>query len=155
MTRSRRENDYTPRDQYYTPKYIFDALGMTFDVDVCSPPGGVKWIPAINYFDEERDGLAQTWHGNVWMNPPYSSPKLWIEKFIQHNSGIALIAVSRSNAFYSLWNNPLAKFVIPPKAVVFVTPEGKQAGIFMPVCLVALGDQCIQALERSGLGYVR
>lgn len=128
---------------------------MTFDVDVCSPVGGVNWIPAINYFDEQRDGLAQNWDGNVWMNPPYSKPKPWIEKFIAHGSGIGLIAMSRSNSFYNLWNNSLVKFSVPEKHMMFVTPEGKKLGVFMPVCFIAMGKICIDALERSGLGHVR
>ena len=28
-------------DDYYTPKWIFEALGEHFDLDVCAPPGGV------------------------------------------------------------------------------------------------------------------
>jgi hypothetical protein len=29
-------------DEQYTPKWIFDALGVEFDLDVCAPQGG--WI---------------------------------------------------------------------------------------------------------------
>jgi hypothetical protein len=33
--------------EWYTPKYIFDALGQQFDMDVCSPGADVvPWIPA-------------------------------------------------------------------------------------------------------------
>ena len=33
--------------EWYTPRYIFTALGCTFDVDVASPGQGVTpWIPA-------------------------------------------------------------------------------------------------------------
>ena len=155
MTRSWMAKDYTPRDQYFTPKWVFDALNMTFDVDVCSPVGGVPWIPAVNHFDIERDGLVNEWNGNVWMNPPYSQPKPWIEKFVAHGKGIALIAMSRSNAFYALWNNVDARFCVPTKHMKFETPEGKSLGIFMPVTFVAMGRVCIRALEGSGLGHVR
>ena len=155
MTRSLNDPEYKPRDQYYTPKWVFDALGMTFNVDVCAPIGGVSWIPAVNYFDEQRDGLAHKWEGNVWMNPPYSKPKPWIQKFIEHGQGIGLIAMSRSNSFYSLWNNPDVSIAVPEKHMTFVTPEGKKLGIFMPVCFIAMGNCCTEALRKSGLGKLR
>ena len=155
MARSNRAKDYKPRDQYFTPPWVFDQLQMTFDVDVCAPKDGIPWIPAITYYHEEQDGLAQDWQGYVWMNPPYSSPKLWIEKFRLHGRGIALLAMSRSNAFYALWNDDRIKICVPEKHMTFVTPEGKKLGIFMPVCFVAMGSLAIQALEQSGLGKVR
>ena len=34
---------------WYTPPYIFDGLGV-FDLDPASPIGGVKWIPALQYY---------------------------------------------------------------------------------------------------------
>jgi hypothetical protein len=27
-------------DDYYTPRWVFDALGLRFDLDVAAPPGG-------------------------------------------------------------------------------------------------------------------
>jgi hypothetical protein len=30
----------TTSDDYYTPPHIFERLGLTFDLDVCAPPGG-------------------------------------------------------------------------------------------------------------------
>jgi hypothetical protein len=57
-------------DDYYTPPWIFETLGLTFDLDVASPPGGIDWIPARRYFTIADDGLSQPWQGFVWMNPP-------------------------------------------------------------------------------------
>ena len=48
-------------DDYYTPAWVFDAMGLRFDLDPASPPGGVPWIPAARYFTMEDDGLAQEW----------------------------------------------------------------------------------------------
>lgn len=61
------------KDDYYTPKDVFDALGLEFDLDVSAPPGGVPWVPAKRYYTLEDDGLTQPWFGRVWMNPPYSN----------------------------------------------------------------------------------
>ena len=32
--------------EWYTPKSVFDALGVGFDLDVCSPGLDKTWVPA-------------------------------------------------------------------------------------------------------------
>lgn len=34
-------------DEWYTPKYIFDAMDMTFDLDVAAPSEGPRYTPTI------------------------------------------------------------------------------------------------------------
>lgn len=48
---------------WWTPVWVFDALGETFDIDVAAPTGGVPWIPALKHFTKEIDGLKQDWGG--------------------------------------------------------------------------------------------
>jgi hypothetical protein len=52
-------------DDWYTPPEIFDALGLTFDLDPCSP-GPTHWVPARQVFTKQDDGLAQPWSGLVF-----------------------------------------------------------------------------------------
>lgn len=52
-------------DDYYTPAWVFERMGVEFDLDVCAPPGGIPWIPAKRYFTQEDDGLSQPWDGLV------------------------------------------------------------------------------------------
>ena len=65
-------------DDYYTPKWIFDAIGLEFDLDVSAPPGGSPWIPAKNHFTIIDDGLAQEPRtqlapgSRAWRLPPTS-----------------------------------------------------------------------------------
>ena len=58
-------------DDWYTPRDIFDALGLTFDLDPCSP-GPAHWVPARKIYTKEDDGLVQPWSGTVFMNPPFA-----------------------------------------------------------------------------------
>ena len=153
--KSRSAKDYTPADDYYTPKPIFDALGLTFDIDVCAPTGGVPWIPAKQSFDLETDGLSQDWDALVWCNPPYSKPGPWIDKFIEHGNGIMLVQISRSKGFMRLWDQALGIIFPDNKMMKFVTLDGKAKTIFMPVALFAMGDISYQALLASNLGRVR
>lgn len=135
------------RDDCYTPKEVFDALGLRFDVDVCAPPGGVPWIPADKFYTVADDGLSQRWEGRVWMNPPFSNASPWVRRFIQHGHGIALVGHAKSNWHPELWAAadgcayPFRYFDFVPKS------------IFMPVWFAAFGDECVEALSR--VGFVR
>jgi DNA N-6-adenine-methyltransferase (Dam) len=78
-------------DDYYTPRWIFDAAGLAFDMDVSAPVDpSRRTCPARRYLTPIEDGLVQSWEGLVWMNPPYSKPGPWITRFIEHGNGLAL-----------------------------------------------------------------
>lgn len=142
-------------NDYYTPKWIFDALGLEFDIDVCAPVQGIPWIPAKRWFSQADDGLAQDWGGAlVWMNPPFSKPGPWIDKFIENGNGITLVAMSRSGSFSKLWNKANALMALPHN-LSFITPEGKEKGVYMPCILASVGDQATQALHNMKMGRVR
>lgn len=77
---------------WYTPQWVFDAMGLQFDLDPCSPAGGVPWIPAQTHYALPQDGLALPWFGRVWLNPPYGKhTKDWLRKMAQHGDGMALV----------------------------------------------------------------
>lgn len=44
-------------DEWYTPRYVFDALGVTFDLDVAAPRLGPRHVPAHLWF--YSDALAR------------------------------------------------------------------------------------------------
>lgn len=72
-------------DDCYTPRWVFDAMGLEFDLDVAAPPGGPWHVPAKRYYTAEDDGLTQPWDGLVWCNPPYSSFATWAGRFASHD----------------------------------------------------------------------
>jgi len=72
-------------DDCYTPRWVFDAMGLEFDLDVAAPPGGPWHVPAKRWYTAEDDGLAQPWDGLVWCNPPYSSFSAWADRFAAHD----------------------------------------------------------------------
>jgi len=74
-------------DDCYTPKWVFDAMGVTFDLDVAAPAGGSWFVPHRAYLTAADDGLATDWHGTVWCNPPYSAFGPWARKWAEHPSG--------------------------------------------------------------------
>lgn len=77
-------------DEWYTPAYIFDALGCRFDLDVASP-SRYTHVPCADRLT--ANALKAEWHGFVWMNPPFGGRNglvPWLDKFFSHGSGIAL-----------------------------------------------------------------
>ena len=68
-------------DEWATPDWMFDLLDkeFKFSLDACATDKNSK---CVRYFDMESDGLNNSW-GNfrsVFVNPPYSDIKKWIEK---------------------------------------------------------------------------
>lgn len=78
-------------DEWYTPSWLFKALGMEFDLDPCSPGVPPSSVPAKKHLTKADNGLTACWHGSVWLNPPFSSKRPWYERMVQHGNGIALM----------------------------------------------------------------
>ena len=154
MLGSRNKVGNPKNDDFYTPKWVFDQMGLVFDVDVCSPVGGTGLVPASKFYSIEDDGLASDWHGRVWMNPPYSNASPWIAKFIDHNNGVALIPTSKAIWFSNIWNSATAIKLMNPK-FKFERPDGNRKDIFMPLVLVALGADNADAIKRVDGNNVR
>jgi hypothetical protein len=77
-------------DDCYTPRWVFDAMGLEFDLDVAAPPGGPWHVPADRYYTAEDDGLTQPWDGLAWCNPPYSNLRPWVDRWAAHDRGVLL-----------------------------------------------------------------
>ena len=83
------------------------------------------------------------------MNPPFSKPTPFVDKFIQHNNGIALMVVSKSKWFANLWE--IADAIVPtPYNLKFDRPEGKSKQISFQTFLFALGKDSAAALSNMG-----
>jgi len=145
---------YLTTDDVYTPPQVFERLGLEFDVDVCAPPGGLPWVPARQHYSVTDDGLTAPWHGLVWMNPPYSDSSPWVDRFIEHGNGVALVPFSKSTWFLNLWNLADA-LAVPTREdgsinLHWIKGGKKDYSIFMPVVLAAFGDQSAAALSAFG-----
>lgn len=141
-------------DDWYTPKWVFDELKIDFDLDVCAPKEKLEWIPAKKHFSIDVDGLSQEWGGIVWMNPPYSKPTPWIDKFLEHGNGIALLPMAKSAWFQILWESNV-KIVLLPTAMKFDLPDGSKKPIMTQTILAGLGDIAINAMRNGKFGRIR
>lgn len=144
-------------DEWYTPAYVFEALGCHFDLDVAAPEAGPRHVPCTSWFC--RDGLIQPWKGFVWMNPPFGGRNgivPWLDRFFQHGNGIALTP-DRTSAPWWQDAAPKAESLLFTRGKVkFERPDGTIGG--SPgngVTLWAMGARAQMALiraERAGLG---
>lgn len=113
-------------EEWYTPKYILDALGITFDMDVASPEDRTHChVSAKEYITELS--LMREWKGTVWMNPPYGKMDNkfeWINKFIQHANGIALMPDRSSAPWHQYFTQHAEITMNLRKKVKFIRPDG-------------------------------
>ena len=138
-------------DEWYTPAYIFEALGVTFDLDVAAPPSGGPHVPAANWICEHS--LTVPWRGFVWMNPPFGGRNglvPWLDRFFVHGNGIALTPDRTSAPWWlSAARRADALLMIDGK-VKFIRPDGsvgKSPGT--GTTLFAKGHDGVQALLRA------
>jgi len=134
-------------DDYWTPKWIFDALKLTFDLDVACPPEGPMHTPCNAYYTQAENGLTSPWHGRVFMNPPYSNCSPWVNKWLDHGNGIAIVCVSKSKWADRLWMESDG-IVLLKQNMKFV-----QGSIPWPTLIAAIGKDNAEAL--IALGKVR
>ena len=148
MRRGRVKIDYKPRDEYYTPKWIFDTLALQFDLDPAHPNFATQ-VPTKAYLTKEQDGLTAEWKGRIWMNPPFSESKFWVHKFMEHKNGVALLPFAKSQWLIEIWDD--CDGVVPLPYNIRFLYEGKANGsIFLPVALFAYGQDNLEAIKRIG-----
>lgn len=142
-------------DEWYTPPEIFDALGLQFDLDPCSP-GYSHWVPAKKVYTSLEDGLTQPWEGLVWMNPPFGGRNghvPWLKKFLSHGNGVGLVRAYTSAGWFHDYATKAQALLFPKGKTKFIRPDGsvgKHPG--HGVVLLGMGAIGVEALANSGLG---
>ena len=141
-------------DDWYTPRWLFDAAGLVFDLDVAAPVDpAYRTCPARAYLTPVEDGLTGKWRGTVWMNPPYSKATPWVHRWAVHPHGLALLPAMPE----VLWLGVLlrAADAIALLHVQFNAPGagtarlgGSKARLRWPLILAARGDECVAGLAR-------
>ena len=141
-------------DEWYTPRYVFDALDCRFDLDVAAPEAVERtFVPADAFLTAQS--LDLDWFGFVWMNPPFGGRNglvPWLDKFFQHGNGLALTPDRTSAAWFrDAWTRADAVLFTPK--IRFIRPDGTE-GIAPAngTALWAVGDRAVSALTRAAVG---
>lgn len=139
--------------EWYTPPEIFEALGISFDLDPAAPAGGVPWIPARRFYTRADDGLRQSWTGRVWLNPPYGREiGPWLGRLAIHGNGLALVfARTDTRWFHNACRGATAVCFVAGR-LRFYRPEGPGQTAPAASVLLAYGLSCALALADTDLG---
>ncbi|WP_346839784.1 DNA N-6-adenine-methyltransferase [Microbulbifer sp. SAOS-129_SWC] len=146
--------DRSPRKsvEWYTPAWIFEELGIDFDLDPSSPHDAETAVPAEVKYTVFDDGLSKPWFGRVWLNPPYGrdTPQ-WIRRMVDHGCGIALV-FSRTDAAWFQEAMTACAAILFMKGRVQFTPgrenQHKRSRCGAGTAMLAFGQGCADALQK-------
>lgn len=137
-------------NEWYTPTHYIEAARYSMggiDLDPASSEIANRTVQASRYFTKAEDGLAQKWHGKVWLNPPYSQPL--IRQFCEavttkYKSGeIQQAVVLVNNGTETGWGQTLlsaaSALCFPKGRVRFLDPEGNPGAPLQGQTVVYLG----------------
>lgn len=124
--------------EWYTPERYIDAarrvLGGTISLDPATSPLANKTVQAEVIYTQTDDGLAQPWHGSVWLNPPYGKGTgLFIAKLVEeYDAGRVDAAVVLINAYGmdAAWFQPLYDHLLcfTDHRIIFESPQRDTGG---------------------------
>jgi hypothetical protein len=142
--------------EWGTPPSLFESLDLEFDLDPCSPAGGLEWVPAKRYYALPQDGLALPWHGKVWLNPPYNRPGPWTDKLNAHGNGVALLPNCTETKWFQRAEAHASVMCFIAGRLGFVHSETGEQNRTAPSGSVLFGyGDCAEAVANCGLGFIR
>lgn len=137
--------------EWYTPPWVFEGLGVMFDIDPCASP--LKHSPSRHHISLPTDGLNADWgEGMAWVNPPYG-PHLpaWMARLKQHGNGIALV-FARTDTGWFQDNPPDAALFLKGRIRFIDAATGQPGGSpAAPSFLLAYGPQAVEVLRGCRL----
>lgn len=147
-------------DEWYTPRYVFDALGCEFDLDVSSPGADVThWIPAARFIS--NGSLEKDWQGFVWMNAPFGARNglvPWLRKFFAHGNGIALTPDRTSAPWWQEYSSLADAILFVSPKIKFIGADGNPGKSPSDgTSLMGAGPRAVEALTLAaarGLGQI-
>jgi len=100
-------------NEWYTPSKFIEAARTvmgSIDLDPASCELAQQTVQAGQYFTIDDNGLNKEWHGNVWLNPPYSkeSVGLFAAKLVEETANLSQAIVLVNNATDTQWFHEIA-----------------------------------------------
>lgn len=148
-------------DEWFTPPWVFDALGVTFGLDPCAPPvPHALWLPVQARYTKADDGLVLPWAGRVWLNPPYGREiERWMRKLAAHGNGIALVPGRTDTGWYHAVMPAAAAKVELKSRITFIPgpgnpgadPERTNGNSGAPSILIAFGQWAADVILGADL----
>ncbi len=153
----------TKSNEWYTPARYIEAArevmgGIDLDPSSCKEANMI--VRAEKFYTKEDNGLLLPWHGNVWLNPPYSLEgvpsgkeagrqirsvvRQWIDRLInEYRAGNISEAILLTKAdpkqlwFQLLWEFPIC---FASDRVYFHRPHAEPERHFFGTAFIYLGS---------------
>ena len=113
-------------DEWETPPEMFAELDKEFHfaTDVAALPDNAK---CDHFYTPGEDGLAQTWQGICWMNPPYGlALRQWVKKAKESaEAGATVVCLLPVRSDTQWWHD----YVLPVAEVRYIRGRMKFNGI--------------------------
>lgn len=134
--------------EWYTPPDLFEMIDIQFDLDPAMPETGAEWVPADEFIRRPSDGLAATWHGCVWLNPPYGRdlPR-FVNRMVAHDDGLLLVPARTETAWFQHAARHAIAVNFLSDRIHFIRDDGMQARASFGSVLMSFGDHN-HAIER-------
>lgn len=123
--------------EWYTPPAFIEDVRAVLGVIDCDPASHTtpqSWIQARTFYTESDNGLAHEWHGKVFLNPPFSGTRIWVDKLkrelIQERATEAILLTNSAPGY--VWWEEMIRFArvtcLVRDRMRFVNSEGVIAG---------------------------
>jgi hypothetical protein len=153
MTLGSHQTSIGKSQSHISPRWILDRLGE-FDLDPAAAAPR-PWDCAATNYTERDNGLAQPWHGRVFLNPPYDRRVVgrFIQKLAEHGYGICLThARTETSWFEPIWKSASGILFLADR-IHFHLPDGTRhpANSGAPVVLCSFGEKDLEVLKSCGI----
>jgi hypothetical protein len=147
--------------EWYTPPNLFLLLmrgdsGGWFDLDPAgSPAEAHSFVPARTIIRPPDDGLAVSWTGHVWLNPPYGPAAVpFVDRMIDHGDGLLLLPSRTETKVYQRAIMAANAVCLLRDRLWFVRTDGVTGRSSFGSTLFAFGEWAVERLDAAKIGAI-
>lgn len=152
-------------NEWYTPMEIVEAARMVLgeiDLDPASSELANSVIKAKQFYTIEDSGLDKAWHGNIWLNPPYSSDLIvqFIDKLKSEieaqnvREAIVLVNNATETQWFLKLANTAAAVCFPTGRIKYWGPDGEKNSPLQGQAIVYIGEAVYKFRAEFGNGKI-
>lgn len=156
----------TGQIEWYTPDEYLEAARLVLgeiELDPASSKIANQRVKAKRFYTAADDGLAQEWHGKVWLNPPYTNELIvkFVSKLCGHvKAGDVEAILLVNNATETAWFQEAAQesdmICFPSGRVRFVDEEGNPGAPLQGQAVLYFGKQLdLFAINFETFGFCK
>ena len=156
----------TGENEWYTPAQYIDTARKVLgriDLDPASSEIANETVKAAEFYTSHDNGLTRDWHGNVWLNPPYSQPSIaqFADKMVEEwqaqraDAAIVLTHNYTDTAWFQKLASHATAICFTRGRVRFVSADGEVASPTQGQAFFYFGSDLARFIEEfREIGFV-